>query len=148
MNNLIPPVKVRKLPSSPEELSQIPRGHHDPDWAPRTLLRYIFPREHGLHNVFTSPPSDEGWSPNGSKDRYGNWKIEPGKAAYRNYEDRKDEIEVRNRAYRVKASTISLKSFFCASEGCDCYQGCENTSSDERKDAGDDEADHCPAQKV
>lgn len=93
LNNLTPPVKIRTLPSSAEERSQIPKGHHDPDWAPRTLLRYIFPREHGLHNVFTSPPPEDKTTGNEPRDRYGNWKVEPGKAAYRSYEDRKDEIE-------------------------------------------------------
>jgi hypothetical protein len=94
LNSLDPPVKVRNLPSSAEELSQIPKGHHDPHWAPRTLLRYIFPREHGLHNVFTSPPEDAWDSKRDGKDRYGNWRFEAGKAGYKNYLDRKEEIAV------------------------------------------------------
>ncbi len=50
----------------------------------RTLLRYIFPRQHGLHNVFTCDPTD-------GLNRKEKW----GKAGIaRDYTTRKEEIEV------------------------------------------------------
>lgn len=40
-------------------LAPLANANPDKHYEPRTLLRYIFPRAHGLSNVFTPPPKNE-----------------------------------------------------------------------------------------